>query len=100
MDREILFENIKNKEYDKALEWLDQFDAIQNDSELLLIRADIYFKKLEYSNAYNSFLAVLKLEPDNFKAQTGVDMCKKILHFKNFNRYADPNTHMDPWLEF
>lgn len=85
----------------------DAYSAINNfinsdkefNSEIYLLRAQINYKMQKYAQAINDYKLILKKEPDNDKAKAGIQLSSKILEFSNFDRYADPNTHMDPWLD-
>jgi tetratricopeptide (TPR) repeat protein len=87
------------KRYEDFLDEFNNYNLQNKDVELMFLAADLYFKFQQYTKAYNIFLQIKKIEPDNIKAISGSDMCKKIIETSRVNRYADTNTHMDPWFE-
>lgn len=70
-----------------------------SNSDLLLIRAELYIKLQLFGQAINDFENVLVQKPDDKSITIRIEQLKTILKYNNTDIYASPNTHFDPWLD-
>lgn len=99
MTKEKIIKLYDNFKYDEFLKEADEYLNSFESTDIMQLCAEIYFKKQEFGKAFNFYNKIIKIQPDNDKAKTGAEMCRNILNIRNIDRYADPNTHMDPWFD-
>lgn len=75
---------------DKSIEILqldEQIAANPADYKLRLERGKLYFKRHDFGNAQNDFMAVLEIDPAIKEAEEYIVMIKEILEFRNVDIY-------------
>ena len=91
---------IENKEYEKALEKLNNILVDDSENiEYLILRGDIFHLQQKFSKALNDYNRVLKLNPENKFLSSKTEMIKDILKFQALDIFESTNLNMDPWLD-
>ena len=91
---------IENKEYEKALEKLNEILVDDSENiEYLILRGDIYHLQQKFSKALNDYNRVLKLNPENKFLSSKTEMIKDILKFQAVDIFESTNLNKDPWLD-
>jgi len=93
-------EDIKNNEFEKALNKLNKgIDSNAENSEILILRGDLFYTQQKFSNALNDYNKVLKIEKENKLILAKVEMIKQILKFEAIDIFESTNLNNDPWLD-
>ena len=72
---------VKEGKLQEAILELEKKTADQPDEMDLLELGELYYREGKKTDALNKFNAVLRLNPENSKAQTYISMINKVLDF-------------------
>ncbi len=91
-------ENKENFE-DKIDEISKALESHPNNKNLLVKRADIYFKTNHLGRALNDLRKALKTSPESKEIKTKIETIEQILKNQALDIYASTNLNNDPWFE-
>lgn len=92
-------EKLSNLDISAALELIGKsLEIYPDNTELLHIRADIYYKTSDFPSAMDDFARILQISPQDTIAQQKIDLIKDVMFmiktdiFESTNLYEPPNS--------
>lgn len=92
-------EKISNLDISGALGLIGRYlEMYSENTELLHIRADIYYKTNDYPSAIDDLNRILQISPNDIIAQQKIDLIKDVMFmiktdiFESTNLYEPPNS--------
>ena len=76
-----------------------ELKAHPNNADLLVKRADIYYKTNHLGKALNDLRKAIKTNPESKEIKTKIETIEQILRSKALDIYASTNLNNDPWFE-